>query len=111
MVVKVPDVATAVAVDAAHKAPVATVVEMAAATVVAKVVADVVETTTRPAPKARAVPSKVMAVAAVVKAVDAHPWVTHNPAAMKADLAAAWASALPALRQVANQTRCAPVSI
>ena len=59
--------------------------------------------------KAHVVP-KAMAVVAV-KAVDALPWVTHNRAATKADLAAAWASALPALHLAANPTRCAPVSI
>ena len=50
-------------------------------------------------------------VPVVVKAVHAHPWVTHNPAATKVDLEAAWASALPAAPQAVNLILCAPVSI
>jgi len=53
----------------------------------------------------------VAVVVVAVKAVDAHPWVTHNRAATRAVSAAAWASALPAPRRAANLTRCAPVSI
>lgn len=98
----VADVATAaVAVDARHKAPVAT----AAAVVAMDVVAN-----THPAHKAHGVP-KATAVVAVKAVVHVLPWVTHNRAATKADLAAGWASALPALHQVVNPTPCAPVSI
>lgn len=90
----------AVAVDARHKAPVVTAEMVAAVDAVAN---------TPLAHKAHVVPK---AMAAAVKAVvPALPWVTHSPAATKADLAAAWASALPALQPVASPTPCAPVSI
>ena len=113
--VKAQDVETAavaVAVVAvAHKPPVVTV---AAAVVMAaaRAVADAVVITTLPVHKAHAVPSKATAaVVAVVKAADAHLWVTRNRVATKAGLAAAWASALPAAPQVVNLILCAPVSI
>ena len=106
---KVPDVATAAAAAVAHKAPVVTEA-MAAVMVVDKAAGAVANT-----PHAHKAHGDLKAIAVVaaaaVKAVDVLQWVTHNPAAMKADLAAAWASALPALRQVASRTPCAPVSI
>jgi hypothetical protein len=88
-------------VAVAHKAPVVT------EAMLAKAAADAVANT-HPAHKVRVVPK---AMAAAVKVVDARPWATRNRVAMKADLAAAWASALPAPRQVANPIPCAPVSI
>jgi len=96
------DVETAMAVVAvAPRAPVVTeaMADRAAVDAVAN---------THPAHKAHAPPK---AMAAAVQVVDALPWVTHNRAATKADLAAAWANAHPAPRQVASQTPCAPVSI
>jgi hypothetical protein len=89
------------AVDVAPKAHVAT------QAMVDKAAVDAVANTLH-APRAHEVPK---AMAAAVKAVDAHPWVMHNPAAMKADLAAAWASVLPVARRAANPIPCAPVSI
>ena len=111
MAVKEQDVETAVVVvvAVAHKPPVVTVaaaVGMAAA----KVVADAVVITTLPVHKAHAVPSKATAVV-VVKAADAHLWVTRNRVATKAVSAAAWASVLPAAPQAVNLILCAPVSI
>ena len=91
----------AAAVAVAHKPPVVTV---------AAAVADAVVITTLPVHKAHAVPSKATAVV-VVKAADAHLWVTRNRVATKAGSAAAWASALPAAPQVVNLILCAPVSI
>ena len=105
--VAVVEMAAMVVVDVAPKAPVVTVVAMVDKAAAVDAVAN-----THPVHKAHAVP-KAMAVATavVVKAVDAHPWETRNRVAMKADLAAAWASALRARRQVVNPTLCAPVSI
>lgn len=77
----------------------------------AKVVVDAVVNTTLLVHKAHVVPSKVMAVAAAVKAVVVHLSVTHSPVAMKADTAVAWASGHPVARQAVNLTPCAPVSI
>ena len=90
------------AVAVAHKAPAVT-----EAMVEDKAAALDAVANTHPAHKAHVVP-RAMAAA---KAVDAHPSVTRNRAATKVDLAAAWASALPALRQAANPIPCAPVSI
>lgn len=94
-------VAVVTAVAVAHKVHVATVVAMAA---------DAVVNTRRRAHKAHAAPKAAMVVA-VVKAVAVLLWVTHNRAATKADLAAAWVSALPAQQLAANLIPCAPVSI
>jgi hypothetical protein len=103
----------AAAVAVVLKAPVVTAVVTVVTVVVvaaAKAAVDAVANTTRHAHKVHVVPSKAM-VAVAVKAVDAHPWVTHNRAATKADLAAVWASVLPAPHRVVNLTRCAPVWI
>jgi hypothetical protein len=105
VVVKAPDEAMAMAVAAVAVAPKAPVVTEAA------VVVDAVASTAHPAHKAHAVPKDMAVEAVEVRAVDVRRWVTRNRAAMKADLAAAWASALPALRQVVNPILCAPVSI
>lgn len=105
--------AMVVVVAVAPKAPVVTVATVVAAMAVvmvvtaAKAAVDAVANT-HPAHKAHAVPK---AMAAGVRAVDAHLWVMRNRAAMKADLAAAWVSALPVPQRAVNLTRCAPVSI
>ena len=99
------DVETAVAVAAvAHKVRVETVAVTAVA-----MAADVVVNTRRLARKARAVHKAMVAV--VVRAVAVLLWVMRNRAAMKADLAAAWVSALPVPRRAVNPILCAPVSI
>ena len=100
---------TVVAAAAVRKLPVVTAA-VAAVVVMAAAKAGAVANTMLHVLKAHVV-LKDMAVAVVVKAVHAHPWVTHNPAATKVDLEAAWASALPAAHQAVNLTLCAPVSI
>lgn len=89
--------AAMVAVDAPHKVPEA--MEVAAVDAVANT------------PPAHKVPVVLRATVVAVRAEAALPWVMHNPVATKADLAAAWASALPARRRAVNPIPCAPVSI
>jgi hypothetical protein len=89
-----------VAVVARHKAPAA----------MAAVVAMDVVANTHPAHKVHGVP-KATAAVAVKAVVHVLPWVTHNRAATKADLAAVWVNALPAPQPAVNPTPCAPVSI
>lgn len=109
--VAVGDVEMAAAVVvAAHKPHVETAVVMVAV-VAAAMAADAVVNTKRLARKVHVVPKAMAAEVVAVRAADAHRWVTHNRAATKADLAAAWASALPVPRRVVNPILCVPVSI